>query len=202
MQRPDELLHSRPQQNGIKPLPLFRSEAILQQQQKSLGEIILIRPLSLALLTSLVVAIAALALGFLLLGRYTEKVRLAGSLLPPADNVAASDTTGLRAELYLPGSRLGVVHPGMPVLLRCSACPSPAVKAGTVLSVAQAPSERPGRGPAGAFQPMYKITVSLPPQAAQFAEFNPPSPSGMPVEAEIPLGRKPFIQWLFERSGS
>lgn len=201
MQRPDELLHSRAQQNGVKLLPLFRSEAILHQQQKSLGEIILIRPLSLSLLTSLVVAIVALALGFLLLGSYTEKVRLSGSLLAAPDSVAGS-YSGPRAELYLPGNRLAVVRPGMPVLLRCSACPSPAVKAGTVLTVAQAPSEVLGRRPADALQPMYKVTVSLPPQAAQPTELSPPSPLGVPVEAEIPLGRKSFIQWLFERSGS
>src|SRR5262249_58200931 len=114
MQRPDELLHSRAQQNGVKPLPLFRSEAILHQQQKSLGEIILIRPLSLTLLTSLVVAIVGLALGFLLLGRYPEKVRLSGALLPPADNVAGSYNTGLRTEFYLPGSRLPALRPSMP----------------------------------------------------------------------------------------
>jgi hypothetical protein len=200
MQRPDELLHSRAHQNGVKPLPLFRPEALLHQRQKSLGEIILIRPVSLTLLTSLVIAIVALALGFLLLGGYTEKVRLSGSLLPGPHDVTGSNPGAPQAELYVPASRLAQVRPGMTVLVRCPTCSSPIAETGAVLRVEQAPSVLPGRGPAGVLQPMYKITVSLP--AAQVAELNQPSPSGMPIEAEIPLGRKPFIRWLFQRSGS
>jgi hypothetical protein len=56
-------------------------------------------------------------------------------------------------------------------------------------------------GPGNKIQ-LYKIKVSLPPQAAQTMQLNPSPQSGMRVEAEIPLGRKPLIKWFFERSGS
>jgi hypothetical protein len=49
---------------------------------------------------------------------------------------------------------------------------------------------------------IYKIKVSLPPQAAQTMQVNPSTQAGVRVEAEIPLGHKPLIKWFFERSGS
>jgi hypothetical protein len=56
-------------------------------------------------------------------------------------------------------------------------------------------------------EPAYRVTVSLaPPSAAPILQ-TPISPTnelqtGVQVEAEIPLGHKPFMQWLFERSGT
>ena len=61
---------------------LFRPEVLESRGTSWVGEIRLIRPLSLALLTGAVV-VAALALGsFLSLGEYTRKVRVAGVLVP------------------------------------------------------------------------------------------------------------------------
>ncbi|HKD79200.1 MAG TPA: hypothetical protein VKH81_05865 [Candidatus Angelobacter sp.] len=198
MQRRDEILDSRAHQNGAKPLPLFRPEAILHQQQKSYGEIILIRPLSLTLLTSLAVMIIGLAAAYLFLGSYTEKVRISGALL------AKSNDNQLRAELYVPGRWLASVQPGTRLSLRCRACPSRfAEQPATVLEVSAAPSSSNDSPNTQFLEPKYKVTVTLPPRAAQMAAPPDHSPqTGVPVEAEISLGRKPLIKWLFQPSGS
>lgn len=187
---------SRTHQNGSGPSPLFRPEAVLYQQQKSYGEIILIRPLSYTLLTWLAVSIVGVLLGIFLFGHYTEKVHFPG-------RVAAAGSAGgpgLRAELSVPERWLPLVQPGTQLLLRCRACPAPAAaQTGTVLGIADAPLdslEAAGSGPA------YKVLVSLPPSAAQPSQLNRPPQTGMRVEAEIPVGRKPLIQWFFDRSGS
>jgi len=61
---------------------IFRREALQAQQTSWIGEIQLVRPLSLALLTGGVVG-AVLAVGaFLALGEYTRKVHVSGVLVP------------------------------------------------------------------------------------------------------------------------
>lgn len=197
MPRPDEILDSRAHQNGAKPLPLFRPEAILHQQQKSYGEIILIRPLSLTLLTGSAVLVIGLVAAFLVLGRYTEKVRVSGAL-------AKSNDSQLRAELYIPGRWLASVQPGTRLSLRCRACPSQLAELpATVLEVSPAPSSSSNDSPNIQLQePKYKVTVTLPPRPAQSAAHDPSLQTGSPVEAEISLGRKPLIKWLFQPSGS
>jgi hypothetical protein len=189
---------SRTHHNGSGALPLFRPEAVLYQQQKSYGEIILIRPLSYTLLTWLAVSIVGGMLGVFVFGHYTEKVHLPGRLA--ADAAANAGNPGLRAELAVPARWLRLVQPGTQLLLRCRTCPAPATEqTGTVLGISDAPLDSPeiaGSGPA------YKVTVSLPPPAAQPSQPNHPPQTGMRVEAEIPVGRKPLIQWFFERSGS
>ena len=61
---------------------IFRREALQAQQTSWIGEIQLVRPLSLALLTG-GVALSVLAVGaFLALGEYTRKVHVTGVLVP------------------------------------------------------------------------------------------------------------------------
>lgn len=203
MQHRDEI-HDSAQHNGAKPLPLFRPEAILNQQQKSYGDIILIRPLSLTLLTSLALAIVALAAAFLLLGHYTEKARVSGALLAVPAGASNSNNAELRAELYVPSRLLASVEPGARLELHCGSCPQKLREQDvTVLNVSDTPIiPDSSSANAKASEPSYKVTVSLPPGAAQSAAFNHPPQAGMPVEAEIPLGRKPLLKWLFKPSGS
>ena len=203
MQHPDEIRDSA-QDNGDQPLPLFRPEAILNQQQKSYGDIILIRPLSLTLLTVLALAIVALAAAFLLLGHYTEKARVSGALLAEPAGASSPNDAGLRAELYVPGRLLASVEPGARLQLHCGSCPQKLREQDvTVLKVSDTPIT-PDSGSANmkASEPSYKVTVSLPPEAAQSDAFNHPPQTGVPVEAEIPLGRKPLLKWLFKPSGN
>jgi hypothetical protein len=170
-------------------LPLFRQEALLHQQQKFYGDIILIRPLSLTLLAWLALAIVALAIGLLWFGRYTEKLRLPVSPAGAANQV----------ELQVPGRWLNLVQPGAHVSIRCPSCPSPGAETGTVLAVSKAPLTAAGTGVSG---PAYKVTVALTPLAIQTLGLNRPPQAGTKVEAEIPLGRKPLIQWFFSRPAS
>ena len=66
----------------MKAFSLFRPEAIRGQQQAWLGSIQLIRPVSFALLTTLVLAVAALVALVLVEGRYTRKAHVSGFLAP------------------------------------------------------------------------------------------------------------------------
>jgi hypothetical protein len=205
MQRPSQTFDSRTHHNGVKPLPLFRPEALANQQQKSYGEIILIRPLSLVVLTWLAIAIVASSVGFLALGHYTEKVRLSGSMLPAPGSAANSVGANLQAELYVPSRWLRQVQPGTRLSLHCQGCPPQfAEQVGTVSGISDAPLDPSNSSSAGTtlLERKYKVTVSLPPQAAQLLELSHTPQTGLGVEAEIPLGRKPLIKWFFERSGS
>jgi membrane fusion protein len=61
---------------------LFRPEVAAGQRQSWLGQVQLVRPLSLTLLTTAVVGLLVLVLAFLFLGEYTRKARIGGVLVP------------------------------------------------------------------------------------------------------------------------
>lgn len=61
---------------------LFRREALEHQRQDWLGSIQLIRPVSLSVVTALVVVAAVLVAAYLALGEYTRKARVSGYLAP------------------------------------------------------------------------------------------------------------------------
>lgn len=61
---------------------LFRAEAVEAQRQQWLGSVQLVRPLSLRLLTLLVVVLAAIVAGFLWRAEYTRKAQVSGVLAP------------------------------------------------------------------------------------------------------------------------
>jgi membrane fusion protein len=62
--------------------PLFRTEPLTQQQQKWLGEIVMIRPLSFTFFALFAAVIAVVILVFLVWGEYTRKARVDGYLVP------------------------------------------------------------------------------------------------------------------------
>jgi hypothetical protein len=205
MPAPSQNFGTADRHNAVEPLPLFRPEALAAQQQKFYGEIVLIRPFSLMLLSWFALGITAAVLGFLFLGHYTERIHVSGVI---AVSPAAGAAEKLEAFLFVPGRRIGRLHPGSQFILRCETCSAPfAQQIGTVLAIPDAPL-----GPAELSQldsnligqpyknPVYKIKVSLPPQAALVSQLNPSPQTGMRVEADIPLGRKPLIKWFFERS--
>ena len=66
----------------MKGFSLFRPEAIRGQQQAWLGSIQLIRPVSFAVLTTLVLVTLAILALVLVEGRYTRKAHVAGFLVP------------------------------------------------------------------------------------------------------------------------
>lgn len=76
---------------------LFRSAAISAQQTKTLGDIILVRPLSYRVLTAIAAACALLVVLFFAWGSYTKRSTVIGQLLPDSGLV----------KVYVP--QLGVV---------------------------------------------------------------------------------------------
>jgi membrane fusion protein len=62
--------------------PLFRKAVLLHQQHKSLGDIVLIRPLSFTFLTACAVLFATCLATFLIWGSYTRKAHVTGHLVP------------------------------------------------------------------------------------------------------------------------
>jgi hypothetical protein len=191
------------------PLPLFRPEAIAALQQKFYGEIILIRPFSLMLLCWFALGITAAVLGFLFLGQYTERARVPGLITASGVSYLGASGTATQAELYVPANLRDRLHVGSQLTLRCDSCPTKfGRQVGSVLEVPQVPvapaelSQKDSGQTGSADKPIYKVKVSLPPQAAQTMQVNPSTQAGVRVEAEIPLGHKPLIKWFFERSGS
>ena len=61
---------------------LFRAEALENRQREWLGSVQLTRPVSLAVLTAFVIAVAVAVAAYLVLGEYTRKARVAGYLVP------------------------------------------------------------------------------------------------------------------------
>lgn len=61
---------------------LFRQEAIEAQRSSRLGDVILVRPLSLTLLTALAVLFALGVFAFLVIGSYTKRSTVTGYLVP------------------------------------------------------------------------------------------------------------------------
>src|SRR5215813_4971073 len=61
---------------------LFRQEALDFHREKILGDVVLVRPLSISLLTSVAVLIALTVVGFVFWGEYTRKAHVTGYLEP------------------------------------------------------------------------------------------------------------------------
>ena len=97
-------------------MTLFRQQAVSAQQTQTMGDIVLIRPLSFTLLTLFAVALAVLICCFLAWGTYTKRSTVAGQLAP---------YTGL-LKIYVP--QAGIV-------LEKKVTESQQVKAGDVLYV-------------------------------------------------------------------
>lgn len=62
--------------------PLFRTAALAAQKQQWLGKIILVRPISYLLLTSMAVACAVMVIAFMYFGSYTKRSTVTGQLFP------------------------------------------------------------------------------------------------------------------------
>jgi hypothetical protein len=186
-----------------QPLPLFRAEALAARQHKFYGEILLIRPLSLTLLVWLGIGISAAVLGFLLLGTYTEKAYVDGFLLP-------RETDSRQADLFIPAQMVKFVRLGQSIQIGCRSCSqieaqtrTATVKTGTVKEISKlalSPDELPAQLNTSRHTsvqgPIYRARLLLPKEEAE------PFPEGARLEATLPLGRKPLLNWLFERGAS
>lgn len=177
---------------------LFRREALEGQRQSWLGDVRLVRPLSLTLLTAFAVGVAVSALAFLFVGEITRKARLTGVLV--ARN---GDADGpLQAQLLAPPETVGLLRPDQTVLFRYEAFGSRAAgrEPGRIVTVARTPESADcpsaGAGAAGAI-PSYRVVAALDEQRV-LADGRPqPLAVGMRVEADVLLERRRLIDWLF-----
>ncbi len=176
--------------------PLFRPEALEARRQQWLGEVRLIRPLSMSVLVALLV-LCAIAIGsWLVLGEYTRKAHVRGLLVPDRD-------ARLQAHLFAPSSALGFVRAQQPVHLRVAAFPFQKFghQAGRVQQVSSAPlqaaelatlplASKPN-------EPLYRVTVTLEQQHVMVYGREQPLLAGMQLEADLPLERRRLVEWLF-----
>lgn len=99
-----------------KDSPLFRPEAVAEQQDRWLGSVLLVPRLSHALLTGIATLLVAGVIGVVAFGEYTRKARLQGSLVPE-------------------GGLIQVLAPQSGVLTQVSAKEGLEVERGTTLAV-------------------------------------------------------------------
>ena len=167
------------------PLPLFRAEALAARRQGMQGDILLIRPLSLVLLGWLGMILAASAIGFLVLGKYTPTQKVEGTI---------HGTTPMRGEktaieLAVASSQLTALRPGQEMRVRCTGCES--ALTGTIIRVSPPPLHPED---AGAHQVESAVTIAFP----QTVELT----AGTKVQAEVQLEKKPLLVWLLGRAGT
>src|SRR5690625_300511 len=77
-------------------MSLFRKEALAARQHRWLGEIVLVRPLSLTLLTFMSAVFAVAVIVFLIWGSYTKRTTVSGHVVP----------TGGLVKVYAPEASL------------------------------------------------------------------------------------------------
>lgn len=185
------LFPSTPEPSSEK-LPLFRPEVLAAQQRKFCGEIRLTRPLSTSLFVWLGIIISAAFLAYLSLATYNERVRVTGYFL-------AEQAAQPVANLYVPTWARRFVYLGERVSIRYQSCTAvnSQVSIGTVTDIASLaispPELVPGQIPGT--EPMFRIGLTLP------ATSQPPSDK-TGIEADLPVGRKPLLKWLFKGSNS
>lgn len=104
------------------------------------------------------------------------------------------------ADLYVPERTIKFVRMGEPILVHCQSCPGQEQGrtqmtgnideiSKSILSQEQIAAE----SRTTVQEPMYRIKLTLPQTGAQSF------PEGARLEADLPLGRRPLLQWLFER---
>lgn len=173
---------------------LFRPEAIDGQRQSWLGEVRLVRPLPLTLLTAFAVSVAALLVALLFVAEYTREAHLDGAL-------AAAPAAGLQAMLYAPPALVGQLRPDLPVRLRYEAfagAPGARPTSGRIAEVARTPAAPGECVGCGALEVRYRVTVALDAQSLVVDGREHPLASGMRVDADVLLDRRRLIDWVFE----
>lgn len=168
-------------ESGNDVLPLFRREALASRQHKLYGEILLIHPFSLVFLTCLAIAITGGVFGYLLLGHYTEKAKLSGTIVDH----------GATAEITVPVRFGNFIRRGDRIAVRCRGCSS-----SQSARIEQISSADSNPATTTTQEPIYKVRIALASPADQSLQ------PGTEVEADLSLGRKPLLKWLFEKQGT
>lgn len=164
-------------------LPLFRPEALAAQGSQQ-GEILLIRPLSLALLIWLGIGVGTSILALLFFARIPDAASVNSVLLPTG---AGRPGAPWEASFDVPSSLSPFVKTGTSLVIRCPGCND----AGQKLKADVVRTESTGSQP-------IRATVALSPEIA--STLHSDSASGISVQVEIPTGRTSLIHWLLKPS--
>ena len=88
--------------------PIFRREVVQERERASMGQVVLIRPLSFTFLTVIATATCLVALAFLTVAEYAKKAPVQGTLVPAAGaiRVVAPQAGTIRGRRLLEGERV------------------------------------------------------------------------------------------------
>lgn len=163
-------------------LPLFRPEAMAAHESLH-GEILLIRPLSLAFLTWLGIGLGAALLALLFLARIQDAAPVTAVLLPGT----ATPASQVEASLDVPLSLAPFVKVGTSLVIRCPGCNDLGQRlTANVIRIENSGSQT------------FRATIALPPEIAR--SLGSDSAGRAAIEAEIPTGRTSLIHWLLKPS--
>jgi hypothetical protein len=180
------------QLSGPAPSPLFRPEALLAPE-RFYGELLLIRPFSLASLGWLAAGLAAAIVSFLFFGEYRETVRASAVVTGPALQTSASDGLQLKIHVKSSGQWGQELAPGRRVAIRCLSCVDQSARiTGTILQVAPSTVEN------AAVNETVQIALAVPSRVA----ISPDAKMmqlGASLELTIPIGRRSLAHGLLER---
>lgn len=173
--------------------PLFRPEALEANARNFYGEILLVRPLSLAFLCWLGAGLAAVAAAVLFFGSYTETGHVTGMLRLQEGRIEAHFEVPARWKAYL--------YKGQRIPLHCRSCADPGLNysTGTITEIFFRLPDGPRQETfttAGGNEPPWTVVVNL--GVDSHSSFR----AGARIEAAVPLARHRFFHWIFGRSAA
>lgn len=186
--------------------PLYRPEVIEAKRNRWLGRLIVRQPASHWVLTWCAIALVGVAIAFLAVGEYAQKVRVDGQLVadPGPAGIAAPGAgvpAALEAELYLPDRLLESSAVGSEVLLRYDAFPYQhyGQYRGRIVRIADSPLPASHAGAAAGDGPRYRAVVALDDQnvrsdSGRTHALRP----GQRLQADIVLERRRLYEWILE----
>lgn len=183
---------------------LFRREAIDGQRLAWLGEVRLLPPPSLTLLTGVAAGVAASVIAFLLLAEIAPRARLSGVVFAGAPGGAGPGPAAMQATVCASSSTVGMLRAGQSVRLYYEAFGSrqaPHPPEGRIAHVARTPVHPQAndacRGTAADGGDVYLVLVSLASQTVKVDGAAQRLEAGMRVQAEVLLDRRRLTQWIF-----
>lgn len=186
--------------------PLYRPEVIEAQRNRWLGRLIVRQPVSHWVLTWCAIALVGVAIVFLAVGEYAQKVRVDGQLVvdPGPIGIAAPGAgmpASLEAELYLPDRLLESSAVGSEVLLRYDAFPYQhyGQYRGRIVRIADSPLPASHAGGPAGDGPLYLAVVALNDQnvhsdGGRIHALRP----GQRLQADIVLEKRRLYEWILE----
>jgi membrane fusion protein len=172
---------------------LFREEVYQAQKNSIEGELLLTQPLKLYVIGILLLTFFVISLTLLSLGSYNAKENAIGSIVSKNPDVIQSSS--YIARLYVSTKAIGFIRPGQLIKLRYHAFAYQkfGVQQGTVSYVSPTTTTLvPGEAP------VYMIEATLAKQTVSAYGKEMPLLSDMTLDAQIIIGQRSLLQWLFD----